>query len=154
MLDVVEQDGQPVEAAWPYLPSVPADPAHWSPPPDVGRLFHAKGTQTAAGSSGGAVDPTTLRDTLNQGTPAVLVMSWSDAFQMPDGDGVIDAAEAVDPTRVHAIVAVGHGTRGQEAFTLVRNSWGSGWGRGGYAWLSDRYLAPRMIEFATLAKVD
>ena len=72
----------------------------------------------------------------------------------PDNYGVIDSAESIDPSRVHALITVGYGVRGTNGFTLVRNSWGVEWGLSGYAWLSDVYLMPRIIEFATLKKVS
>jgi len=44
----------------------------------------------------------------------------------------------------HANVAVGYDDNltinGDQGALLVRNSWGTGWGLGGYAWLSYRYV--------------
>src|SRR4051794_23156184 len=45
MLDALEQEGQPIEAAWPCLLSVPPDLALWVPPADVGELLRATGTR-------------------------------------------------------------------------------------------------------------
>lgn len=147
MLAAIEHDGQPVEAGWPYLPSVPADLTRWTPPADVGQIFRAKGVP-----SPGA--PSSIRASVDQGRPVLIVMSLSDAFYLgTDADDVIAAADPLDATRVHALIAVGHGTRGPDIVTLVRNSWGAGWGASGYAWLSDRYLAPRIIELATMTQV-
>jgi hypothetical protein len=147
VLDAVHQDGQPEEMAWPYQPVAPADPANWAPPVEIGPLYHAKGQQSLGASD-------TIRTEIDQERPVVVVMNISDAFYLGfDEDGVIDSEEPVDPTRVHAVVAVGHGTREAEPVTLVRNSWGQQWGIRGYAWLADRYLAPRILELATLRKV-
>jgi hypothetical protein len=148
MLDAVEQDGQPRETAWPYMSAVPRPPIVWTPPSDVGELFNASSTRTSSGLK-------EVRAAIDLGEPTVVVLQLSDAFYFgPDGDGVIDSTEAPDPTRVHAVVAVAHGVRGTGGVTLVRNSWGAGWGVFGHAWLTDQYLGPRIVEIATMTKAN
>ena len=147
MLDAIEQEGQPLEAAWPYLPAVPSTPAAWAPPQDPGELFRARGVRR-----GGSL--TEIRAAIDAGEPTVVILSLSDAFYFgADSDGVIDSNENPDVTRVHAVMAVGYGTRGSASVVLIRNSWGTGWGVAGHAWLTGRYLAPRIIEIATMAEV-
>ena len=148
MLDVLEQDGQPREAKWPYSLAPIADPSKWVPPADVGQLFQAAGTRVAS------KDVAAARAATDGGEPVVMVLMLSDAFYLaPDADGVIDSTEPPDVTRVHAVVAVAHGTRGGDTVTLVRNSWGVYWGVNGHAWLTDGYLKPRLFEWAKLKKV-
>jgi hypothetical protein len=146
MCEVLELDGQPCEAAWPYLSAAPADPKSWAPPADVGLLFHA----TMARSK---LDPPAIRNALANDDPIIIVSNVSNAFYRPDADGVVDSSEPVDHSRIHAVVAVGHAIEGNDCFTLVRNSWGPRWGISGCAWISDRYLAPRIIETATIKTV-
>jgi len=35
----------------------------------------------------------------------------------------------------HVVLAIGFGTMGSDDYILIRNSWGSGWGYGGYAYI-------------------
>lgn len=45
----------------------------------------------------------------------------------------------------HAVLAVGDGTyQGHEA-VIIRNSWGAGWGIGGYGYVTDAYLAAFLV---------
>jgi aminopeptidase C len=64
--------------------------------------------------------------------------------------GVVDASEPPDFTRRHAVIAVAHGTANKQRTIMMRNSWGSAWGNGGYAWLSENYLLPRIFALAIL----
>jgi C1A family cysteine protease len=78
-------------------------------------------------------------------------MTFSSALFMPAADGVVDSTEPEDLNLRHAVLAVATGNRVKNKFMLVRNSWGDTWGLAGYAWLSQRYLAPR-IKAALIIK--
>ena len=77
-------------------------------------------------------------------------MTLSDAFYLPDADGIVERNEPTDVRRHHAVVAVGHGKRGKVQFVLIRNSWGEAWGTEGYAWISIDYLKPRLTGAAIM----
>lgn len=141
--ETLEKDGQPAESAWPYSLTHPV-PTEWKPP-TVADLYRALG-------AGRSPSLPTVRAALDLGTPLLLVMHLSDAFDFPQGDCVIDVEEPVD-IRVHAVVAIGYGESGGAKLTLIRNSWGADWGLAGHAWLSDKYLSPRLLAFATLTTV-
>jgi hypothetical protein len=145
MLKVLELDGQPYEAGWPYIPDPIIDLAAWKPPSGIALLFRRDGDFVPA-----TVDEIVSK--LDSGVPVLMSISVSDAFYMPGNDGVIDSAEKPDPTRRHAVVAVGHGVRRSERVILIRNSWGPDWGIEGYAWLTEFYLTPRLRRAAILTK--
>ena len=143
MLAVIKSDGQPVESDWPYIGSNSIDAATWRPPTRPSALFFRDHEACQIGLQ-------QLIDQLDVGAPVLITMTLSDAFYLPDVDGVVDRNEAVDPTRRHAVVAVGYGERAGTRLVLIRNSWGEGWALSGYAWLAEHYLVPRLIGLSIL----
>lgn len=142
ILAAVEYDGQPTEAGWPYLSSTPADVASWFPPADIGDLFRREGE-----TKGTSFDD--AWSLVIAGRPAIIGMTLSDEFYLDHG-GMVDSDEPPDPTRRHAVVAVAAGHRDLSRLLLVRNSWGPDWGGAGHAWLTERYLAPRVVRVLAL----
>ena len=133
----LEYDGQPAESAWPYLSQLPTDLKQWKPPADAGPLF-----RRSSGDNGKAFDE--VWDAVEGDQPVLVGMTISDAFYMPEADGVIDSDEPPDLTRKHAVVIVATGENGTKRLLLARNSWGDTWGLSGYAWLMERYINPRI----------
>lgn len=139
----MEFDGQPHEAIWPYLQDLPKDLNQWKPPGSAQRLFHRASNETGSPFS-------EVWTAIETGTLTIIAITLSNAFFLPDADCIVDANEAAEPSLRHAVVGVATGTRGGQKYVLVRNSWGNGWGCSGYAWLSERYVARRILCAITL----
>jgi hypothetical protein len=147
MLDALRLDGQPDEKGWPYLAAVPADHRLWTPPATVGPLYGRNGQRDGT-------DLSSILAALDRDTPVLMLTMLSRSFFQPRGDGVVDPAndELPEPAQRHAVVAVGHGTVDGIPAILIRNSWGPGWGLEGHAWLTERFLAPRLFATANLTE--
>lgn len=147
MLETLTFDGQPVESGWPYLDAVPVDPTHWTPPADVGPCFGRKGAPAALD-----LDP--IVEALDRKKPVMLLSTLSRSFFVPASEGLVDPAndERPDPNLRHAIVAVGHGKVAGQSAILIRNSWGADWGLDGHAWLTEKFLKPRLFATAILTE--
>lgn len=145
VLDAIRHEGQPAETGWPYLAALPDRLSDWVPPAQPGALYRGHGERVRC-------DISSMCTEMRAGRAAIIVMTISDAFYLPSAAGVVDGTELADPSRVHAMLGVGRGHCGDMQLTLVRNSWGPGWGIEGHAWISDAYLAPRLRELAVISR--
>lgn len=136
------EEGQPVESAWPYSP-VAVTP--WQPPA-ISVPLHKANMQP------GAFDFDEIATALDQGQPVVLGLVVTDAFYRPDAHGRIAVVTPDSERGGHAVLAVGHGMHNAgESALLIRNSWGSSWGLGGYGWLPRSYVDRQLRETALLS---
>lgn len=138
-------EGQPEETDWPYLEKLPSDLAAWQPPSDIANLFVCDTDRTSL-----SFDEVYQKVTSNN--VVVVCINLSAAFYTPDKDGLIDSSEPVTFTVRHAVLAVATGVIGGKRILKVRNSWGSAWGIGGYAWVSESYLSPRIFSTILVLK--
>lgn len=139
MLVALSNVGQPLEQDWPYLNVVGIPMDHWVPPAGIGSLFKRNGAALIPNATSAIIK------NLNKDLPAILHLYLSDSFYWPvDGRVQAPNSEQPDPTRRHAVIAVGHGILDGEVAILVRNSWGPDWGDSGHAWLSEPFLSPRI----------
>lgn len=88
-------------------------------------------------------------EAVNSSRPTVFVLLLGERFLSPL-NGVVDVGPQDADVDWHSLVAVGGGVVAGQAALLVRNSWGTAWGDGGYAWLTHRYIKPRLSVAATL----
>jgi hypothetical protein len=123
--------GQPLEADWPYDPKR-KDGVTYSPPTRAGGSgwFRSGLRRIAAGLA-------EVRTQLDGGTPVLLGLTVFDTFYRPDAAGhIADPPTGARARGRHAVLAVGH----QTDELLIRNSWGTTWALGGYAWIGDDYV--------------
>lgn len=144
-LAALRHDGQPAETAWPYQASPPHDPSQWRPPAIVGSIYRRSSTNWP-----GTVDE--IIDKIDRFEPVLVVLRLSMSFLNPSPDGIVDPPRSDPPIQsmCHAVVALGHGQYGGRRVILIRNSWGASWGQGGYAWLTERFLEPRLLQMVAL----
>jgi C1A family cysteine protease len=138
----IHEDGQPPEAMWPYLSSLPTNIGEWKPPNDCKPIFRRQYRIEQP-----AVER--VYEYLRDQRPVVITMTISPSFFRPSDEGVIDGNRTEPGVNSHAVVAVGYGKTQRAHAVLVRNSWGDRWGIGGHAWVMDDYLRPRMLEIGT-----
>lgn len=137
----IEIDGQPAETAWPYDPR-PVNKGKWKPPDKISELFYRKSS-----TSDVAIDR--ICTDLDAGKPTMVMMDVSYSFFKAAAGNVL--GPAIEPRiNTHAVIAVGHGIDDGKRCILIRNSWGERWADQGYAWLEERYLAPRVLQLGTM----
>lgn len=126
----IGSSGQPLDAVWPYDPTRP-EGAAYHPPTLPNEDWYKSGLATAA------LDLAAVRAALDGGRPVLLGVAVFDTLFSPTAEGRVEAPPATAPRRGrHAVLAVGYET----GALLIRNSWGTTWALGGYAWLSDEYV--------------
>jgi C1A family cysteine protease len=137
------EEGQPLEPNWPYQI---IQPAIWSPP-CISSTLHKTRMSLGKLSFDGIVAE------LDAGSPVILGIVISDAFYRPDAEGFVSVLRHDIDRGGHAVLAIGHGQAApSEPALLIRNSWGSSWGVGGYAWLTRGYVDRQLHETAVLVK--
>ncbi len=128
--------GQPDEAEWPYAST---EPNPWTPP-QVSQRWHGDLKTTVA-------DIPTLVSAVEKGQPVLVGLRLTPEFMGLNTPPYIVSGHA-QGFGGHAILAVGladHKTHG--ALILVRNSWGTNWGDGGFAWLTTDHITNNLIGY-------
>jgi hypothetical protein len=89
-----------------------------------------------------------LKGALVRSNPVLVSFRVDNAWKKHRGAGVFDHTEVDQKWGGHAMAIVGYDDR-KQAFRLI-NSWGKGWGDGGYAWVSYGAYASHVREAVTL----
>lgn len=142
--DALRHDGQPDEGVWPYQQR---EPNPWSPPATA-ELWHARLEPVT--------DASQIVAALGAGQSVVLGIRLVPGFnRVQAAPHIIDSSGRA--AGGHAVLVVGLGRRPGSKFDdllMIRNSWGFGWGEGGYAWLPSEYLVDKHIGSRVLLPID
>lgn len=137
MFEAIRVNGQPPEAQWPYLASLPVDLSTYEPPVNVSGLVKKSCEELSSLDEADAA--------IEADVPVIMGLALSAAFfRLRDGS-VLGADLDTIVRGTHAIIAVGRFTGPLGAGYLIRNSWGSKWGALGYGLISHAYVVPRVL---------
>ena len=147
--DALSVRGQPPLNAWPYNPAL-----------GTGTEGQPLAATTASWHKAQVIDlplahdgvENLLEDALASSLPTVVVIEVTEEFETADRQGAIPVPPLGSPAGdYHAVLAVGAATDAAAGLRhlLIRNTWGHGWGAGGYGWLPLDYL----IAFAVQAGI-
>jgi C1A family cysteine protease len=152
--------GVPAESLYPYVPARFDDPApaycySFSEPFRSMRYFRLDAPNLV-----GKEVLLNVRKCLAARMPSIFGVSVFSSFPLP-GETVDISFPTPGEERLGglALVAVGYDDErmigGDQGALLVRNAWGSGWGEGGYAWLSYKFVTERLaVDFWSLVRPD
>jgi hypothetical protein len=140
-LEALGTDGQPLEAECPYADNREES---WTPPSEVSAVWTRASTQLVGTAS------EILEGALLAKRAHLVVLRISRSFHMPDPISHAVKEDGGTDRRLHAVVIVGLTLAGGATSFLARNSWGTGWGQDGHAWLPRSYVDARAVEVVEL----
>ncbi len=148
--NAMDERGQPSEATWPYDGTLGAD-TEPDPPATANVDWHCANVLDVPIAHDGVEDLIELA--LAAEFVVVLLIELTHEFENPDLDGEIAVPIITSALGdYHGVVVVGAATSadGLTRRLLVRNSWGPGWGAGGYGWIPIDYLTAFAVQAAVL----
>jgi C1A family cysteine protease len=146
----MDDRGHPAEVSWPYNDTLGAG-TEPDPPTTAHVDWHCANLLDLPIAHDGIEDLVELA--LAAGFAIILLVELTHEFEYPGADGEISVPVITSPLGdYHAVVAVGAATSadGTTRRLLIRNSWGTGWGAGGYGWMPLEYLTAFAVEAAVL----
>lgn len=135
-MKVLNKIGVPTEDAWPYNDTVIGEPKRWS------HLIARWGT---IGSYYRIASLNAMKDALAKQGPVVIGMLCFAGIFGVGRDGVVPNPSSTE--RIlggHAVCAVGYDD--DRKLVKFKNSWGTGWGRKGYGYISYDYVNKYVID--------
>lgn len=148
--NALETKGQTVEPCWPYNDTLGAG-TEPEPVAATQAIWYSATTVDTPLAHDGIED--LADDALATGLPLMLVIELTHEFEHPTTQGEIALPALTAPVGdYHAVLAVGSDTNagGTNRRLLIRNTWGSGWGAGGYGWLPLDYLIAFAVQAAAI----
>lgn len=136
--DALRTVGQPRLVDWPFNAAIGHE-ADQIPPAAQRSTWHQADLASVPVANDGIEDD--IEDLLATGLVVALIIEVTTEFEHAAPDGTIEVPPLTAPQGAyHAVLVVGVRTREQIRVLLVRNSWGPGWGAGGFGWLPLDYL--------------
>lgn len=134
----LQKEGQPIEADWPYT-----DPAAtpWGPPPQIGRVWKAELIYMTG-------QLPRIEERLKEQKPIIFNIELTRTFFGATKEQPIVPFTVEIGLGLHSVLAVGLASDADKKLFLIRNSWGTGWGDDGYAWLHAAYLQRHLHSIA------
>lgn len=148
--DALAAKGQTVEVCWPYNDTLGAG-TEPEPASATQATWYSAGTVDTPLAHDGVEE--LVDDALAAGLPVMLVIELTHEFEHPTAEGEIALPALTAPVGdYHAVLAVGAATNpeGTTRRLLIRNTWGPGWGAGGYGWLPLDYLIAFGVQAAAI----
>lgn len=133
--EALEQWGQPLETVWPYNAAFNGSGA---PSPPAGVSPSDGWFRRRMGSGGSGLDQ--VRSSLAAGSIVMVGLVLTDRFFAPASGWIASPAATDRLFGGHAVAAVGYNETASTPHLILRNSWGTGWGDGGYGYLPYNYF--------------
>lgn len=132
-LKTLHATGVCFEDSWPY------NVAKFKSKPPAKCYTVAAGNKVTQYAAVDGSDITELKTALANDTPVVFGFTVYESFENIGADGMMPMpAEGEQVMGGHCVVAIGYDDAKQ--CVLVRNSWGPGWGLGGYFWMPYAFI--------------
>jgi hypothetical protein len=132
----------------------PTDTSDFSSLPDASEEANAAnykitGRQTlfSTTSGGGSAGATMIETALAGGKPVAIGMAVRQGFEDLDSWTTLDDDTSGDVLGYHEVLAIGYDQYG----VWIQNSWGTGWGSGGYGELSWQVVGKDVFEANTIS---
>ena len=136
--DALRTDGQPRLSDWPFNTAIIHE-ADQIPPAAQASIWHQADLSSVPVANDGIEDG--IENQLAIGLVVALIIEVTTEFEQASSTGTIKVPPLTAPqSSYHAVLVVGARTQERVRTLLVRNSWGPGWGAGGYGWLPLDYL--------------
>lgn len=141
--------GQPPLGVWPYNPALGVGTEMQPAAAAIASWYKAQAIELPLAHDG---IEDLLEDVLASSVPVVVVIEVTREFENATATGEISVPSIRSPVGdYHAVIALGAATSADTTLRrlLIHNTWGDGWGAGGFGWLPLDYL----IAFAVQAAI-
>lgn len=134
----IQTDGQPRLADWPFDTAIIHETDR-IPSAAQRAIWHQANLSSVPVANDGIEEG--IENHLAIGLAVALIVEVTTEFEQATANGTIEVPPLTAPQgSYHAVLVIGARTHEGVRTLLIRNSWGPGWGAGGYGWLPLDYL--------------